>query len=77
MTLEKIVDQIVRDNADRAEQARKNHHLMGWFIGKVMIERADGNLLHAMREDALIIGELVFERITGTPYLARESNNAA
>jgi aspartyl-tRNA(Asn)/glutamyl-tRNA(Gln) amidotransferase subunit B len=38
--IEKLVDEIIASNPDKAEQARAKPALMGWFVGQVM--RASG-----------------------------------
>ncbi|MEA2987703.1 MAG: aspartyl-tRNA(Asn)/glutamyl-tRNA(Gln) amidotransferase subunit, partial [Alphaproteobacteria bacterium] len=36
LALEKVVDEIVASNPDKAEQAKANPKLAGWFVGQVM-----------------------------------------
>ncbi len=34
--IEKLVDEVVSANPDKAEQAREKPQMIGWFVGQVM-----------------------------------------
>ena len=57
--IEKLVDDIIAANPDKAEQARAKPQLMGWFVGQVM--KATGGKANPQAVQALVRAKLGIE----------------
>jgi len=54
--IEKVVDEIIAANPDKAEQAKANAKLLGWFVGQVM--KATGGKANPQAVNALLKNKL-------------------
>ena len=54
--IEKVVDEIIANNSDKAEQVRAKPAMMGWFVGQVM--RASGGKANPQTVNELLKAKL-------------------
>ncbi len=57
--IEALVDQVIADNPDKAEQARAKPAMLGWFVGQVM--KASGGKANPQAVNALLKAKLGIE----------------
>ena len=57
--IEKIVDEMIAANAEKAEQAKAKPAMLGWFVGQVM--KASGGKANPQAVNALLKAKLGIE----------------
>ena len=68
--IEKIVDEVIAANPDKAEQAKAKPAMLGWFVGQVM--KASGGKANPQAVNALLEGE-ARDRIGRVPWHRAET----